>query len=321
MSKKYKESMDKIVLSEELRAKIIENANHLPEKNKKNIKMLYIKRAAGYAACFLVCFTALSYGKGFIFPNDSLENAPSALPTETAAPVFQSALPTAESPKYTAPVNTPESSEALPNDSKPSLNAASGEKTVKRTSAPAAEKPIVKGTENNDSNTPEPEAPQTSEVPVQKPTEPPMPEENIDYEPPGGFEQGVFMPSPSSDAASADELMELVGYSFKLPRYIPEEYKSVSYSLLFGSLVQIEYESDNGSITYRTEQANEDISGDYNSHDITNVEKINGINVIIKGSDNLFYTAIWEENDYSYAVSVQNGIEKSELIKIIENIN
>ena len=56
LSKKYNDAMDKIVMSDELKNKII-----LQAKNQKKYtpKIYYIRRAAGIAACLVLTVTSI----------------------------------------------------------------------------------------------------------------------------------------------------------------------------------------------------------------------------------------------------------------------
>lgn len=73
--------------------------------------------------------------------------------------------------------------------------------------------------------------------------------------------------------SNVSDVVRKVGYNFKIPKYIPKEYKNESYSLICGELIQISYESENDRLLYRTQKGGGDISGDYNVYDTIENEK------------------------------------------------
>lgn len=219
----------------------------------------------------------------------------------------------------TAPVNTTEyvspapeaSGESVPpktnnaeavaeNDNKP-------HKPVKSTVAPLPEKTAE--TENF------PQKNQESEEPVLNAGNPPgeTGEE-------GENESGPLCALPPAEITDIDEARNSVGYDFKLPKYIPDGYAADGVSVLFGSLVQISYKSEDDIIIYRTEKTDEeDISGDYNQYSVTETENIGGSTVTLKGGDDKFYCAVWRDGD-AYSLTCNKGISRGEMSKIIESV-
>lgn len=124
MSKKYKEAMDKIVVSEELREKII---NMSSKKSKsKRIGTLYFRMAA-CAACLVICVAAVKIS----------ENNPAVVPpVQTAAPI--------------APAVT-----YIP-EKTPATNTSKPEKTPKSEDMPKNNQNIARGNEDNKTETEKP---------------------------------------------------------------------------------------------------------------------------------------------------------------------
>ena len=114
-------------------------------------------------------------------------------------------------------------------------------------------------------------------------------------------------------------MREQLGYDFKVPQFLPEGYELNEVSLMFGSLVQISYLSENDEIVYRTEKTNADISGDYNIYDTVETETINSIDTTLKSSDEVFYGAVWIDGDVSYSINSTNGLKKDTIVKIVES--
>ena len=59
LNNSYKKAMDKIVLSDELKDKIIKNTSIHPKNEAPKIKYKHIKKITGIAACFVICFLSL----------------------------------------------------------------------------------------------------------------------------------------------------------------------------------------------------------------------------------------------------------------------
>lgn len=59
LNNSYKKAMDKIVLSDELKDKIIKNTSIHSKNEAPKIKYKHIKKITGIAACFVICFLSL----------------------------------------------------------------------------------------------------------------------------------------------------------------------------------------------------------------------------------------------------------------------
>lgn len=309
MSKKYKEAMDKIVLSDELKAKIIENTvkNRLPVKTTpKHTKAFYFRYGVGYAACMLLCFLAVSVSKDFAGTN-ILTNVPSSVspvpePTDAISPEqpTNGVLPKNNSIEYQKPAKNAEQNamnHQIAAETQRPQSKIPHIATPPETQTPGNNAPV--SSENNSSN---------EENPLQSSL--------------GNENNQVVSPiNPSTDAESFSDVREQLGYDFKVPQYLPEGYKLDTVSLMFGSLVQISYLCETDEIVYRTEKTDADISGDYNVYDTVETETINGVDTTLKGSDGVFYGAVWNDGEMSYSIGSTNGFEKDTLVQIAENVD
>ena len=64
---------------------------------------------------------------------------------------------------------------------------------------------------------------------------------------------------------------------------------------------------------FRKGAGGDDISGDYNTYDVTEEQTIDGHTVLCKGKDGLIYTATWTDGTYSYAVMCDAGMNVEQL--------
>lgn len=310
MSKKYKEAMDKIVLSDELKAKIIENTTkkQLPAKtNLKHTKSFYFRYGIGYAACLLLCFLAVSVSKDFVGTN--------ILPSVTNVPSDVSPVP-----KPTDTIRP----EQPTNDVLPDSNSIESQKPAENVEQNTVNRQIAAETQRPQGKTPHIATPLETQIPE---NHAPVASENHSTDEENSPESSlrnednqVASPiNPWTDAESFSDVRQQLGYDFKVPQYLPEEYKLDTVSLMFGSLVQISYLSENDEIVYRTEKTDADISGDYNVYDTVETEIINGVDTTLKGSDGVFYGAVWNDGEMSYSIGSTNGFEKDTIVKIVES--
>lgn len=308
MSKKYKEAMDKIVLSDELKTKIMENTakNRPPAKTTfKHTKSFYLRHAVGYAACLLLCMLAVSINKNFT-ETDIMSSAPdipgyvSPLPEPTDA--IRPGQPTNDILPENNPIEYQNSDENVEQNT---MNYHIATETQRLQSDNIASSPETPTLENNASISSENHS-LNEEI-------------SLESSPGNEDNQVVSSTNPSSDPESFSDIREQLGYDFKVPQYLPEGYALDTVSLMFGSLVQISYLSKNDEIIYRTEKTDADISGDYNVYDTMETVTINNIDTNLKSTDEMFYGAVWNDGNMAYSLNSTNGVEKDTMIKIVES--
>lgn len=110
------------------------------------------------------------------------------------------------------------------------------------------------------------------------------------------------------EAASIEELSELVGFEVTADFSLPFEVKETVYSSYWNEMAQIQYTGEAQTATYRQSLGTEDNSGDYNVYGDTAVIPVNGIDVTLKGSGGAYVLAVWTDGTYAYSLSVSSGI-------------
>lgn len=119
---------------------------------------------------------------------------------------------------------------------------------------------------------------------------------------------------------STAEMEKYLGYSFKMPEYLPEGYAMNSCRVIAESLVEISYTDGDNSIIYRTEKTIDNISGDYNSYSNTEVEVLGDSSVTLNSTEGIYYNGVWNNDDFSYSLSVQKGLDRETFLRIIESV-
>lgn len=303
MSKKYTEAMDKIVASDELKAKILRTAAQKRQKeNSKPRYSFYIRTFASAAACLAILITSVSVHDDFVKPE---------LPLVKPNPPAVTAPEISEKPNVNTSKNAPiqkSESPVLPN--KPTVT----------------NEPEISNNNDYDVNTEAPENHEKNEVipPLEsKPNEIPIDLPTSSNPNAGGEndenDMSVSAPNFGSESLSYSEITEKVGYAFKLPQFMPSEYKMTDMKLMFDELIQIEYLSSKDTVIFRTEKTDGDISGDYNVYENVQTVKISGTDVTLKGDGEKISVAVWN-NENAYSISSSYGTDKETIIKIIENI-
>lgn len=120
------------------------------------------------------------------------------------------------------------------------------------------------------------------------------------------------------ECASLDELTVKVNFTVAELKELPFTPEQISYLSLWNTLAEINYEGTDNAITFRTSKDKEDNSGDYNIYETTETIDINGVSVTLKGNNQTYSLAIWQNGDYSYSISLENGISKEELAELLK---
>lgn len=334
MSEKYKDALNKIVVSDELKEKIIAKATlkeTIPpaatRHNTRRPRYFYLRHYAGLAACFLICASAVFTGKYVYSPDinpvpditpvdetpvDSVseaDNQSGYTDSDTDASINYN-----DSSKHntvsivspdnrninTAPINSPI------NNVFPSGSAVSGNPPADTANIDNNAVSVESIGDNSDNNIYE--SGDLSKI-------------NNDTLVQGSLgDNSDLVVNPIYSAENIEELQKQVGYIFKLPQYIPDGYTIGECGALFGSLIEINYNSADNNILYRTEKTDGDVSGDYNEYERVETEIINNTKITIKGENNLYYNAVWND-DCAYALNIENGIDKETIIKIAESVD
>lgn len=349
MSKKYKDAMDKIIASDEIKSRVLTAAaEKIADSEKSHIKRvrkIYIKRAIGYAACFAVCITSVMLYRNFRTDNVSVPPEPiytqtPITPDTTAAP----AVPEGESAVMPAAGQGENSvKSAAPGKSTPSggNSSASGKGTPSGGNSATSGKGTPSGGNSAKAETPAATPSQTqTDAPGQngqspaasapetggKADTPDVKADTPTATPDGDLESslppdGVCGGNPFAESASLDELYKDAGYAFKMPYSLPEGYSLSGCALIDGTLVQITYDNGTDTILYRTEKSSEDISGDYNTYPNTVTVDINGITADARGYSGKYYSTVWQEGESSYAIGSTGGLAEEDVKNIIAGID
>lgn len=332
MSKKYKDAMDKIIASDELKSRVLTAAaEKIADGEKSNIKRvrkIYIKRAIGYAACFAVCITSVMLYRNFRTDNVS---TPEPIYTQTpitpdttaapAAPEGESAvMPAAGQGESSVKAAAPSgwSAAAAGKDTPSGGNSAKAETPAATPSQTQTDAPGQNGQSPAASAPSADSKSDTPDVKADTPAATPDIGDNLESSLPP---DGVCGGNPFAESASLDELYKDAGYDFKMPYSLPEGYSLSGCALIDGTLVQITYDNGADTILYRTKKSSEDISGDYNTYPNTVTVDVNGVTADARGYSGKYYSTVWQEGESSYAIGSTGGLAEEDVKNIIAGID
>ena len=128
----------------------------------------------------------------------------------------------------------------------------------------------------------------------------------------------VLVTNPMSEIHSLDEAHSQLGYSLS----IPDIENTTKEYYLINTIIEVRYIShDEEKYVIRKDIGSEDCSGIYTTYEETKTISSNGINITIRGNNNLYYLATWTSNDYTYSFYTVDGLDETTLLSYIEEIN
>lgn len=121
------------------------------------------------------------------------------------------------------------------------------------------------------------------------------------------------------EVASAGEMSKILGFTVPDP-VMPFDVKDKTYLVNWGELGEIDYEGENQSAYFRISKEEGDNSGDYNEYENVTTEKIDSITITLKGNQDKWNLAIWQDGEYSCSLGFSEGIAKDQILEVINGI-
>lgn len=134
--------------------------------------------------------------------------------------------------------------------------------------------------------------------------------------------ENVQIPNPWQECTSLEEAGKLAGFSFTAPETV-DGYTERYIAAIEDDIAQVIFsngDEDDSELYFRKGVGGDDISGDYNTYDVTEEQTIDGHTVLCKGNDGLIYTATWTDGTYSYAVMCDAGMSAEQLSVWVETL-
>lgn len=120
------------------------------------------------------------------------------------------------------------------------------------------------------------------------------------------------------EAASLEELSDLVGFAVETPFFLPFETEETVYRSYWKELAEVEYRGEASSATYRQSAGTDDNSGDYNIYGDTTEIAVKDQTVTLKGDDGRYVLSIWTDGTYAYSLSLSSGVSADDWRTILQ---
>ena len=122
------------------------------------------------------------------------------------------------------------------------------------------------------------------------------------------------------EVSSVEELSKTVGFEVSEPGNLPFEPESVVYTAYWAEMAEIIYTNDEQTAAFRKGIGSDDVSGDYNSYELTSEISVNDINAMLKGNGETYTLAIWTDGEFAYSLSLSEGVGDAEWISIFKTM-
>lgn len=130
--------------------------------------------------------------------------------------------------------------------------------------------------------------------------------------------------NPWQECASMAQAESLAGFSFAISdSALPEGYgPEASYiQVIAGAMLEVDYDgARGGSLCLRKAVGTDDVSGDYNSYDLTQTSRIEGQDATLRGAENAWYVATWARDGYSFAVVSTSALTTSQVETLVAGL-
>ena len=131
-------------------------------------------------------------------------------------------------------------------------------------------------------------------------------------------EEHVQVVNPYVYCESLDEAKSITGFGIAAPEILLD--KSLdSIIVVAGDTIELDYGNDDNMISIRKAKGSEDISGDYNTYEIEETISDGDIEITVKGNEKI-NLILWTNDDYTYAVSLPEGVDEDAIMEIVNSI-
>ena len=126
---------------------------------------------------------------------------------------------------------------------------------------------------------------------------------------PNGTEDPPVLAGPGMEEMDSRAALEqAVGFSVEEAETLPFAPQEVLYTAFDSGLAQIEYRGENGQTALlRKSQGPEDNSGDFDQYPDVETLAAAEADVTLKGAEGQFVLALWQEDGFSYSLSLSQG--------------
>ena len=137
---------------------------------------------------------------------------------------------------------------------------------------------------------------------------------------PGNDDPQVMLPGGVEEYKSASALSEAIGFPVEDIAILSADGDEICYENLFDEIAQVTVNSDNQQITFRKAIGEKDISSDYDDYSATAEITISGISIILKGCENQYTLAGWQNDGYTYSLRIEPSVPEKVWKTMVESV-
>ena len=125
------------------------------------------------------------------------------------------------------------------------------------------------------------------------------------------------MPNPYEQFNTLEEASEKAGIPINVPDTLMNYQGTTEYYTVDSKMVQVEYGSNDRTLTVRKADGTDDISGDYTDYPEVAVRQLGGFEVTEKGKDGKTYVETWTDGTYTYSIQSNNGFDRWDTYEVM----
>ena len=132
--------------------------------------------------------------------------------------------------------------------------------------------------------------------------------------------ENAQIPNPFKDYADMAAVKEAMGFDIVLPEKIEGYEQTLIQTDEEETLVQVFYKKDDQQILIRKAAKKGDISGDYNQYTKEETVTVGENTITLKGDADNYKLALWTAGEYSFSVSVTEGMSQEALTELVQAV-
>mgnify|MGYP004496917641 CR=1 FL=1 len=131
-------------------------------------------------------------------------------------------------------------------------------------------------------------------------------------------EPNTMINNPYANSVSLNTAEQITGFTLEIPDIIDTTTKTY----VIDQMIEVQYYDTEDNIIYNVRKAkgNDDCSGNYEVYQNEMTKEIQNHIVTLKGNDDIYYLAIWQNDKYSYSFYSYNGLDEDTITTYIEKI-
>lgn len=135
---------------------------------------------------------------------------------------------------------------------------------------------------------------------------------------PSGVQSGLW---DRTEAASLQELSQLVGFPVESLNDVPFSVTDIQYTAYGGEMAEITYSGAEQSLVLRKAAGQTNPSGDYTAYAVQTMLEVDGSTVTLRGAEDGYCLAVWQDGTYSWSIRSTTAYSDAVWTDILEHRN